>query len=257
MSSQKLVILGCGSSSGVPTLTNYWGECDPSNPKNYRTRSSLYIEADTIKILIDTSPDLRVQMLKNNITDIDAVLYTHAHADHIHGIDELRELFFQRNQKIIPIYGSQELIEHLKRQFSYLFREGPLSIYPHVLKPNIIKGRFRVEHIDIIPFTQAHGDAGVSTGFRIGGLAYSTDFNKLEDEALESLKNLDIWIVDCLSIDSRPTHLNLAQAIQWIEKVKPKKAILTHMNVTLDYDTLVNSLPSHIIPAYDGLTLYF
>jgi phosphoribosyl 1,2-cyclic phosphate phosphodiesterase len=253
----KLIILGCGASGGVPAIGNYWGSCDPSHPKNFRTRSSMYWIVDGMKILIDTSPDLRHQMLKNQIADIDAILYTHAHADHTHGIDDLRGLFFQRGQKKIPVYGAETTIRTLQKQFSYLFHGDPFSIYPQVLEPHIIHDTFSIGALNIMAFPQIHGEKLWSTGFRIGNIAYSTDFNDLEKDSLKCLTGLDLWIVDCLSIDPRPTHMHLEGALEWIAKVQPKKAILTHMNTTLDYETLFKILPSHVEPAYDGLTIYF
>jgi phosphoribosyl 1,2-cyclic phosphate phosphodiesterase len=257
MPDNKLIILGCGASAGVPAANNYWGACDPSDPRNFRTRSSAYVEIRGTKILIDTSPDLRLQMLKNQIIDIDAVLYTHAHADHTHGIDELRMLFFHKGKKKIPIYGAEKTVHDLQRTFSYLFHQGVLEIYPAVLEPNIIEGKFTIGDTEIVSFPQRHGKDGLSTGFRIGNMAYSTDFSNLDEQALHCLQGIHLWIIDCLSIDPRPTHLSLQEALGWIEKVQPKKAILTHMNTTLDYKKTLESLPSHIEPAYDGLTVYF
>ena len=257
MSKNKLIILGCGPSGGVPTLTRYWGQCDPQNPKNFRTRASAYVEADGVKLLIDTSPDLRQQFLKNNLSQIDAVLYTHAHADHTHGIDELRALFFQRKDEKIPIYGTQETLKSLVDRFSYLFQHKASSIYPQVVEPYPIEGAFSVKGLEIRSFAQNHGAEEISTGFRIGNMAYSTDFKDLDEAALSCLKNLDLWVVDCLSLDPRPTHLHLEKALEWIRHVKPRRAILTHMNGTLDYEKTLKILPPSVVPAYDGMTVFF
>lgn len=257
MPENKLIILGCGASAGVPTANNYWGACDPADPRNFRTRCSAYLEISGAKILIDTSPDLRIQMLKNQIVEIDGVLYTHSHADHTHGIDELRALFFQKDRKRIPIYGVEKTIHELQKNFSYLFHQGALEIYPQVLEPNIIEGECYIGEAAVLSFSQIHGKDGFSTGFRIGNIAYSTDFSSLDEKALHCLQGVHLWIIDCLGIDPRPTHLNLEEALGWIEKIQPERAILTHMNTTLDYKKTLESLPPHIEPAYDGLTVYF
>lgn len=256
----KAIILGCGGSGGVPSLGpngGYWGACDPKNPRNLRSRTSLYIEMYGVRILIDTSTDLRQQFLKNNLTDFDAVLYTHAHADHTHGIDELRALFFVHNEKSIPVYGTAECMKDIERRFNYLI--NPTSdVYPKVLIPNVIQyDTFYVQNLEILAFQQGHGNQP-STGYRFGTMAYSTDFNYLSEESIEKLKGLKIWIVDCLSKEPpRRTHNHLDLTLHWIERVRPERAILTHMNATLDYDWLQSVLPQNIEPAFDGMIIEF
>lgn len=260
MSQNKFTILGCGPSGGVPLigphLGGFWGLCDSNNPKNRRMRASLFVEYEGKRLLIDTSPDLRQQFLTFGLQDIDAVLYTHDHADHTHGIDELRSLFFARKERMVPIYGNKETIEILKERFAYLFEGGQHYIYPKILELHFVEGGFSVQGANIISFTQVHG-VGTSLGYRFGKMAYSTDVTGFDEHAQECLTGLDIWIVDCLSREPKPSHLHLEAVLQWIEKMKPKKAILTHMNHSLDYETLKKELPPHIEPAYDGMVVEF
>ena len=253
----KVIMLGAGGSTGVPTAIGYWGQCDPSNPKNLRTRASIYLEVDNVKILIDTSPDLRHQMLRHNIDDFDAVLFTHDHADHSHGIDELKSIFQKHDKQRLPIYGSHATIDSLKARFAYLFSQSDDSPYLSILEPYIIDGNFKVKDIEIISFPQIHGRHMISTGFRFKNFAYSTDFSDLTPEAISQLQGLDTWIVDCLSLYTPPTHQNLAQSLTWIETLKPKHAILTHMGPTLDYQAVSAMIPENVEPGYDGLTIQF
>lgn len=234
----------------------FWGACDPLHPKNRRMRASIYVEYQGKKILVDTSPDLRQQFLTFKLHEVDAVLYTHEHADHTHGIDELRSFFFSQKKKIIPIYGNQETLQRLQGSFSYLFEGGEHLIYPKILDAYAISGVFLVEGIPIVSFLQTHG-IGISVGYRFGNIAYSTDVTNFDEEAQRNLKDLDVWIIDCLSRDPKPSHLHLEEALSWIEKMKPKKAILTHMNASLDYETLRKELPSYVEPAYDGMQIIF
>ncbi|AIL13043.1 hypothetical protein IM40_05230 [Candidatus Paracaedimonas acanthamoebae] len=260
MSKNKVIILGCGPSGGIPLIGSqsggFWGACDSTNPKNRRMRASIYVEYEGKKLLIDTSPDLRQQFLTFGLRDIDAVLYTHEHADHTHGIDELRSLFFARKERTIPVYGSEETIQKLRESFSYLFEGGEHFIYPKILESHVISNTFLVQDTPIVSFTQIHG-IGTSLGYCFGNVAYSTDVTDFDEIAQECLKGLDVWIIDCLSREPKPSHLHLEKALKWIEKMKPKKAILTHMNPSLDYETLKKELPSHIEPAYDGMVIEF
>ena len=253
----KVIILGAGGSAGVPTALNFWGQCDPENPKNRRTRASIYIEINKLKILIDTSPDLRHQMLTQGIEDLNAVFFTHAHADHTHGIDELKSIFYKHNNQKIPIYGSSETLIDLKRRFDYMFHESEDSPYRALLEPYEIEGQFSVQGIEFTCFPQIHGNNVISTGFRIQNIAYCTDFYDLPPETIDQLQGLDVLIIDCLSLKTPPTHLNLNQSLQWISKLKPKRAILTHMGPTLDYETVRQMVPGHVEPGYDGLTILF
>lgn len=260
MSKNKIIILGCGPSGGIPLIGpqsgGFWGICDPSNPKNRRMRASIYVEYEDKKLLVDTSPDFRQQFLTFGLSDIDAVLYTHDHADHTHGIDELRSLFFARKERIIPIYGDQKTIETLRGRFFYLFEGGQHYIYPKILESYCVEHLFSVQGTHITGFSQGHG-GGTSLGYRFGDVAYSTDVTDFDERAQECLKGLEVWIIDCLSREPKPSHLHLEKTLQWIEKMKPKRAILTHMNPSLDYETLKKGLPPHIEPAYDGMVIEF
>ncbi|MDE2029633.1 MAG: MBL fold metallo-hydrolase [Alphaproteobacteria bacterium] len=247
----KVTVLGCGSSPGVPAIQHGWGDCDPSNPRNRRTRVSVYVEQGDTAILIDTSPDLRQQALDNNIKKIDAVLYTHAHADHCHGIDELRS-FKRLSGKLVDIYAAPDTLVRLQGHFPYIFKGEDL--YKPSVAGHEITDPFAVGGIQIKPFTQDHGDIQ-TLGFRLGDFAYSTDLHALDEAAFDALRGIKIWVVDCVREKPHPTHSHLEQTLQWIERVKPDQAYLTHMNHTLDYDALAAKLPSGVRPAHDGLII--
>jgi phosphoribosyl 1,2-cyclic phosphate phosphodiesterase len=251
----RVTILGCGSSGGVPLITGDWGACDPKNPKNRRRRASIAIEKSGTTILIDTSPDLREQCLSANIQKIDSILYTHDHADHTHGIDDLRP-FLYHHKIPIPIYGDQETISFLRSRFEYAFPVDKMhpDIYRPFVVPHIIEGPFQVGDIAIQPFVQSHGYA-TSIGYRFEKVAYSTDVVSLGEEAFRILEGVDVWIVDCVAMDPRPTHSHLAQTLEWIQRVRPRQAYLTHMSNLLDYDKLLKELPKGVEPAYDGLVI--
>jgi len=248
----KITILGCGTSTGVPRIGGNWGVCDPNNPKNRRRRASILIEDQATKILIDTTPDLREQCLSANICHLDGVLYTHDHADHTHGIDDLRGLYHIMKRRI-EAYGNAETMAVLKRRFGYIFqsRDG----YPAILNGHDITCReFNIGALPVQPFELIHG--GMKTlAFRLNKIVYATDFNAIPEESEIYLRGLDLWIVDALRPEPHPTHSHLAQTLDWIEKFKPKRAILTHMTGDMDYETLKNSLPKHIEPAYDGMVI--
>jgi phosphoribosyl 1,2-cyclic phosphate phosphodiesterase len=254
----KLTVLGCGPSGGVPLVGNVWGQCDPDNPKNSRLRTSLLIEDGERTILIDTSPDMRQQLLRAHVSDINAVLYTHAHSDHLHGIDDLRPLYFGGRLKAFPLYGYEETLAEIQKSFSYLFAsiEDPhkARVYPRICEAHPIKGAFELFGTRILAFDQDHGH-GITTGYRFDNFAYSTDVKALDEKAFEALEGVDTWFVDCLDRDPRPTHANLELTLSWIERVKPRRAILIHMNHTLDYETLKAELPQGVEPAYDGMVV--
>ena len=260
--SLKLTILGCGSSGGVPRPALGWGACDPKNPKNRRRRCSLLVERGESKrtrVLVDTSPDLREQLLDANVSWVDGVLYSHPHADHIHGIDDLRG-FVLNTRRRVDIYADAPTMERLHTGFGYCFATPPGSEYPPILNAHSIAAGEPVTitgqggALTALPVRQIHGRI-TSLAFRIGGLAYSPDVSDLDDEAEYRLQDLDVWILDALRPTPHPSHLSLDQALGWVERLRPKRAVLTHMHVDLDYDTLRRTLPPHVEPAYDGMTI--
>lgn len=256
-------ILGCGSSGGVPRIGNSWGECDPTNPKNRRRRCSILIEAMSegaerpTRILIDTGCDLREQLLDFNIDAVDAVFYTHDHADHTHGIDDLRVLAML-NKKRVDVYMSEVTARRLKTAFSYCFESPEGSGYPPILNANACEAgdQFTIDGpggaIDIEAFSQVHGNIE-SLGFRTGSFAYSVDLSALPNKSLPYVQDLDIWIVDSLRKTPHPSHLSLPETLNLIEKVDPKIAVLTNMHIDLDYQTTLENTPNHVFPGYDGL----
>jgi len=252
----KVTILGCGSSNGVPLIGGSWGACDPNNPKNRRRRPSILVEWDDSMILVDTSPDLRNQLIDANVQRIDAVLFTHVHADHIHGIDDLRPVYRLTN-KVIEAYGEADVMDAIVARFAYLFQgmapDG--ALYRPVLNPNTIDKPFVYAGHEITPFPQDHGICP-STGFRFGPFAYSTDVVHLNDAAFDALKGVDTWVVDCLRVEpEHPTHAHLERTLDWINQVRPRRAILTHMNHQTDFDAIAALLPVGVEPAYDGMEL--
>lgn len=247
----KVRILGCGTSGGVPRVGNIWGRCDPNNPKNRRRRVSILVEEQGTLILVDTSPDLREQLLDAGVTRLDAVLYTHDHADHTHGIDDLRGLFHSMRRPI-DCYADEATARTLKHRFGYAFDgfEG----YPAMANLNVFSGPLTIGPVTVQPFRQIHGTIN-SWGFRFGSFAYSTDLNEIPAESEPYLHGLDLWIVDALRYDPHPTHPNLDQTLAWIEKFKPKRAILTHMNWDMDYEEVKARLPLNVEPGYDGMEI--
>ena len=261
MAELTFTILGCGSSGGVPRLGGHWGDCDPANPKNRRRRCSLLVErADaggTTRVLIDTSPDMRQQLLDAEITTLDAVLYTHGHADHVHGIDDLRMIVFNKRERL-AVWADGPTQERLYSGFGYAFTQPAGSPYPPILDMHTIDGTVTIDGpggaIDFQPFRVGHGTID-ALGFRVGDVAYTPDVAELYEESWHSLKDLDIWIVDALRRSPHPTHAHLERTLEWIEQAAPKSAVLTNMHIDLDYATLNAETPQHIQPAYDGLRL--
>ncbi len=260
----RFTVLGCGASPGVPRIGGDWGACDPANPKNRRRRCSLLAQrisaaGGVTQVLIDTSPDLREQALDAGLGGIDGVLFTHPHADHIHGIDDLRG-FVINTRRRVDIYADAPTLERLRAGFGYCFETPPGSDYPPILNANRVDAGQLVTidgpggALTALPVSLIHGRI-TSLAFRIGGLAYSPDLSDLDDEAEYRLQDLDVWIVNALRYTPHPSHLSVAQALAWIERLKPKRAYLTHMHVDLDYETLRRELPANVEPAYDGLTM--
>ena len=261
MASLTFTILGCGSSGGVPRLGRRWGLCDPKNPKNRRRRCSLLVERvseqGTTRVLIDTSPDIRQQLLDADVGELDAVVFTHGHADHVHGIDDLRMIVFNRRERL-SVWADGPTQERLFASFGYAFVQPEGSSYPPILDMHTIKGDVVVKGaggaIVLAPFKVGHGTID-ALGFRIGGLAYLPDVAEIYDETWSSLEDLDIWIVDALRRDPHPTHTHLAQTLDWIAKAQPRRAILTNMHIDMDYETVLNETPDTVEPAYDGMQL--
>ncbi len=258
-----LTILGCGSSGGVPRIGGDWGDCDPTNPKNRRRRCSLMLDRTTAqgttRLLIDTSPDLRDQMLSESVGAIDGVWYTHEHADHTHGIDELRGFYLRQRQRV-PIWADQPTMAMLQNRFAYCFQSPVGSDYPPTLIPHMIEPGVAMKidgaggKISATPFLVHHGNIDV-LGFRFGGAAYTPDLNGIPDSSMSQLENLDLWIVDALKRTPHGSHFALGETLAWIARLKPKRAVLTNMHIDMDYDTLRRELPGGIEPAYDGMRL--
>lgn len=251
--SLKLTILGCGTSSGVPRIGNDWGACDPDEPKNRRTRVSILVESPTTRILVDTSPDMRAQLLAADVIHIDAILWTHDHADHSHGIDDVRQLFHHRRAPV-PGYARRQTLKLLKERFAYAFagRQG----YRPTIEPHVLPDGLRIGDIDIACIDQPHGEI-FSTGFRFthhgNSIGYATDFHALTPEMIALYDDLDIWVVDALREKPHPTHPHLALTLDGIAAVLPRRAILTHMDQSMDYATLRAILPDGVEPGYDGM----
>ena len=251
----RVTILGCGASWGVPAIGPDWGRCDPADPRNRRRRCSLLVESRGSVLLIDTSPDLREQLIDARVRQIDAVLLTHAHADHLHGIDDLRMINLLM-KKPIPIYADPRTMEQVEQRFGYVLKPAlpdKLLARP-TLQPHEIAGPFSVAGMPVVPFVQDHGFS-TTLGFRIGPLGYSTDVTELDDNAFAALAGVELWIVDCLRRRPHPTHSHLAKSLAWIERVRPRRAALTHMDQSFDYRELSAELPQGVEPGYDGLVL--
>lgn len=261
--SYRLTILGCGSSGGVPRIGNDWGQCDPSNPKNRRRRCSALVERRTksgaTSVLIDLGPDVREQLLSVRLNHVDGVLFTHDHADHTHGLDDLRVLAYRMKRRI-DVWFDPLTRDNLTARFNYCFVQPEGRSYPpiftghdvHFGTPIAIEGAGGT--VTALPILQQHGEID-SVGYRFGDVAYSPDISGLSEQSIEMLRGLDLWIVDSLRYIPHPSHFTVKQALNWIERLKPQRAILTHLHVDLDYEVLKRELPAHVEPAYDGMVI--
>ncbi len=257
----EAVILGCGSSGGVPRLggpdnAGFWGACDPGNPKNRRTRCSLLVRSRTTNILVDTSPDMREQLLAARCGTLDGVLITHDHADQLHGFDDLRMVAINMRRRV-DVHADAMTMSGMLARFGYCFATPEGSSYPPIVKGHEIAEPFRpfaIGDVEVAAFAQKHGHIR-SLGFRFGPLAYSSDVDGLDEAAFGALEGVDCWIVDTLRYTPHPSHAHLALTLEWIARVKPKRAVLTNLHTDLDYDTLKRELPEGVEPAYDGLAI--
>ncbi|MEQ9125702.1 MAG: MBL fold metallo-hydrolase [Alphaproteobacteria bacterium] len=252
----KLTIMGSGGSAGVPYVTGNWGACDPNEPKNRRTRASVLIEDAGARIVVDTGPEFRQQFVAAGAGPIDAVLYTHAHADHVHGIDDLRGVNHMMGRQI-PAYGFREHLEEIARRFAYVFAEPKPDrgwFRPSLGANPIEAGELRVGAAELRIFEQDHAVCR-TFGVRVGDVAYSTDVVKLDAAAFGALKGVRTWIVDCLRVEPHFVHAGLDQVLAWADRIGPDRVILTHMNATMDYGALMSQLPRGIEPGYDGLVI--
>ncbi|KIC47110.1 PhnP [Ruegeria sp. ANG-S4] len=261
MSEFRFTILGCGSSGGVPRLGGHWGECDPRNPKNIRRRCSLLVERDgpngTTTVLIDTSPDMRSQLLDTETGRLDGVVYTHSHADHMNGIDDLRMIVFNMKSRV-PVWADGDTQNDLLGRFGYAFVQPEGSPYPPILDLKTINGPFEIDgpggSIPFAPFSVNHGSID-ALGFRINDLAYLPDVAEFHDDTRDALADLDCLIIDALRRSPHPTHAHLEKTLGWIDELRPRSAVLTNMHIDLDYATVDAETPDYITPAFDGMVI--
>ncbi|MDP3895225.1 MAG: MBL fold metallo-hydrolase [Mesorhizobium sp.] len=261
----RLTILGCGSSPGVPRITGDWGQCDPQNPKNRRRRAAAMVErvspSGVTRVVIDTGPDFREQMLAAEVRRLDAAVFTHPHADHIHGIDDLRG-FVLEQQRMMDVYADRPTIARIDDAFGYCFKTPAGSSYPPMLTAKVIEhgATFTITGeggpIVFEALPQLHGDI-VSLGFRIGKLAYCADVSGFPEATAARLAGLDWLVIDALQYRRHPSHLSLGEALEWIDRLDPKHAVLTHMHIPLDYDAVSRATPDNVEPAYDGMVIEF
>ena len=257
----RATILGCGSSGGVPRIGGRWGACDPANPRNRRRRCSLLVErpgpGGTTQVLIDTGPDLVPQLLDAGVVTLDAVIYTHAHADHIHGIDDLRQLAYNARAKI-PVWADEPTSAALLHRFGYIFETPPGSFYPPIAVLHDLRGPVTVEGaggpVAFHPFRVRHGEI-TALGFRIGGLVYLPDVSAIPDPAWPLIEGAEVFICDALRPEPHPSHAHLAQALDWLDRAGSPRGVLTNMHIDMDYDAVMAATPDHIVPAHDGMVI--
>jgi len=255
----RVTVLGCGTSSGVPMIGCDCPVCRSSDPRNKRRRCSILLEAAGQKILFDTGPDIRQQCLDAGIDWLDAVVFTHAHADHTHGLDDLRPIVYNRRARL-PVWADKPTADSLVERFGYAFIQPEWSSYPPILDLHHIDGRFEVDGpagpVPFRPFTVHHGGID-ALGFRIHDLAYLPDVSEMPETSWGALEGLDCWILDALRYTPHPTHVHLEKSLEWIDRMAPRCAVLTNMHIDLDYATLDAETPANVTPAHDGLTLRF
>lgn len=263
MARLTFTILGCGSSGGVPRLGGHWGACDPANPLNQRRRCSMLVERTdlegTTRVLIDTSPDLRSQLLDVGVGTLDGVVYTHPHADHVHGIDDLRMVVFNMRRRL-PVWADAQTRKSLMERFGYVFEQASGSGYPPILQMNPLEGDVTVEGaggaVTLKPFAVAHGRIH-ALGFRVADLAYLPDVSAMTEEAWSAVHDLDCWVLDALRRDPHPTHAHLELSLEWIGRASPRRAVLTNMHIDLDHAAVAAETPAHVTPAHDGMTISY
>jgi len=263
MARLRFTILGCGSSGGVPRLGGHWGDCDPANPRNRRQRCSMLVERiaeeGITRVLIDTSPDLRNQLLDAGIGALDAVAYTHSHADHVHGLDDLRMIVFNMRARL-PVWADGATQNDLFSRFGYAFVQPEGSPYPPILDMKTISGPFTVDGaggaITLRPFEVEHGSID-ALGFRVGPLAYLPDVSAMTDEAWVAVDGSECWVLDALRRTPHPTHSHLAQSLEWIDRAGVPNAVLTNMHIDLDYATVEAETAPHIRAAFDGMQITY
>jgi len=259
MGELRFTILGCGSSGGVPRLGGHWGNCDPNNVKNFRKRCSLLIQRfennNVTNVLIDTTPDMRQQLLDAKIGKLDAVIYTHEHADHLHGLDDLRMIVINM-QKRLPVFASKQTKNSILERFGYAFKTPKGSPYPPILDMNDLTETLEIQGaggpIKFTSFDVDHGNILVSA-IKVNDVLYTPDISTVRNDT--ELRDLEYWILDSLRYKPHPSHVNLEQALGLIDRYKPRKAILTNVHVDLGYTTLVNETPDNVVPAHDGLQI--
>jgi phosphoribosyl 1,2-cyclic phosphate phosphodiesterase len=256
-------ILGCGSSGGVPRIGGHWGDCNPANPKNRRRRCSMLVERETdqgvTRVLIDTSPDMRDQLIDAGVGALDGVIYTHSHADHVHGVDDLRMVVFNMRERV-NVWADQTTCDALLDRFGYVFIQPEGSSYPPILNLNLLNGPVRITglggEITFTPFEVEHGRID-ALGFRIKDLVYLPDVSAMNEAAWDVVSRANCWVLDALRRDPHPTHSHLEQSLEWIEKSGVPNAVLTNMHIDLDYETVLAETPDHITPAYDGMIIEY